>query len=215
MKICIVIAGRLQSERLPSKLLLPIEDTNLWEIACEKLSSLQDSGYMVRTLCNDDWLKSISSRWNLTNIDRSEESCLIDYPLNKVFGDIKDIDAAYIMWVNPCLPFLKTSTIWSAIERFLVSEYEYGESVIPFNSWLYNGNTLCSPLDLDKMSTKHIKELYQPAHAFRIFPKKAFLEEGKMSEEEVGMYPIDLDEAIDVDTKEDYNYVRFLYNERK
>ena len=40
--IGIFIAGRLESERLPNKLILPLGNTCLWEIACRKLAKIED-----------------------------------------------------------------------------------------------------------------------------------------------------------------------------
>lgn len=40
MKLGVFIAGRLGSERLPNKLVLPLGDSCLWEMACKKLSEL-------------------------------------------------------------------------------------------------------------------------------------------------------------------------------
>ena len=52
MKIAVFIPGRLNSERLPNKLVLPLGHSNIWDIACSKLNELP-SKYEKIALCYD------------------------------------------------------------------------------------------------------------------------------------------------------------------
>ena len=62
-KLAIYMPGRLSSERLPNKLILPIAGTNLWEIACKKLSQIQ--GFDVHVLVSDQSLISIAEKYGI------------------------------------------------------------------------------------------------------------------------------------------------------
>jgi len=211
-KVGVFLPGRLASSRLPNKLVLPIGDTCLWEIACKKLDSISDKfEKCVLISKKDKELVKIAKKFkSLKIIYRSPETSLKDNPLNFVFKDIEKMDSDIVMFLNPCFLFLNEATIELALKN--VSEtYPWVESVKRFNSWLYDEKGLMFDLDLTSMNTKFLKPMYQPAHAFRIFDKKEFLETGKMSKSKPLLELINENECIDVDTKEDYEYAKYLW----
>jgi CMP-N-acetylneuraminic acid synthetase len=134
---------------------------------------------------------------------RSEKSVGIE-SINQLAEELKDIDTDYFMFLNPCHAFLKTETVLCAIAKFNESSNDYLEAVIQFNMWLYDEEKLITELDFKNVSTKYCKTYYRPAHAFRIFPKKQFIEEGIMASNNPILYEISEREAIDVDTEQEF-----------
>ena len=120
------------------------------------------------------------------------------------------MESNIVMFLNPCLLFLKKESIEFAL-CYVNDKYCYTESVKPFNSWLYDETGLITKLDLTKMNTKFIKQMYEPAHAFRIFDKSKFLEKGVMSMNKPLLHVLEINECVDVDTYEDYEYAKYLY----
>lgn len=212
MKLAIFMPGRTESERLPNKLLLPIDDTGvcLWELACQKLSKITE--YPTYVLVNDRKLKWIAKRFGLKVIERGKKTTKVDGPLNFIYGDLEGVPETHLMFLNPCLPFLSKETIINALKTFEKEKGDYATSVKFFQNWLWNlkGERL-SPINYQELSTKSTPPIFQAAHAFHIFNKEKFFIDGFMLKEHCGLILIPEFETIDVDTKSDFMYVKFLW----
>lgn len=208
----VYIPARLTSERLPNKLILPIGDTCLFEIACQKLNQLP-SQINKYALIYDQKLIDIASKYNnIQIILRSQESTLIDKPLQSVFYDLNIIPDTHLMFLNPCLAFLKTETIYKALEQFRLSNYDYGTSVKMLQNWIFdqNGNSI-NDINYKELNTKTIEPLLQTAHCFHIFNKNNFFNDGQMLKQDFLPIQIPHEETIDVDTLEEYYYAKWKY----
>jgi CMP-N-acetylneuraminic acid synthetase len=209
----VFIPGRVKSERLGRKLLLPINNKgeNLWELACAKLEALLTPKDRF-ALCCDKELVDIASEFNIEIINRSVESTQIDEPLTKVFGDIECIDDDKLMFLNPCMSRLKVKTIDCAIDWFdTTQQFTDITSVTSFNNWVYNCyGELITPLDYTSLSTKDLPTMYKAAHCFHMFTKSKFFEDGQMLHDKHGMFYIQPEECIDVDTLLDYKILRAM-----
>jgi len=212
-KILVFIQGRLNSQRLPNKLIEPIGDSCLWEQACRAVSNLNKTKYKVAALCRDKKLIDIARNCKLKVVLRSKLSVEIDGPNNLVQENLEDINCTHMCMVNACHFFLQSEELESALEKFRVSNYlyEYATSVKKFNSWLYdkNGNpvTKLPP----HFSTKHQDAYWEPAHILHIYPKERFYKNGKMLNKRPMLLEFKGDCLLDVDVKEDLDYMRYKY----
>jgi CMP-N-acetylneuraminic acid synthetase len=211
MKIGIFIPGRLNSQRLPNKLILPIGDSCLWDIALSKLNSLPDK-YEKVVLCNDNELIKIAKKYKNIKIIKRDESTKTDRELKYIYRDIEQMKSTYIMFLNPCQPMLKINTIISALEYFENNHLEYMESVVPFKNWVFNHHgRVINKMNYKTLSTKDVKTWYLDGNAFRIFPKDVFLKTGYMLRPNHSIYPISKLESIDIDTREDFTIAKSVY----
>jgi len=206
----IFMPGRLQSERLPKKLTLPLGDTCLWEIACKKLSQIE--GVNKYVLINDGELIEIAKRFSdIEIIKRDKKTCEVDGPLTFIFKDMKLVPDKYLMFLNPCLYNLHTDTIQRAIIEFERSKSEYATSVKKFQNWVWDANSNpVVPIDYQRLSTKEIPIYYQAAHCFHIFNKDEFFETGMMLNEGLELIVVQKDDTLDVDTIEDFEVAQCL-----
>jgi len=216
--IAVFMPGRLQSQRLPNKLILPLGDTNLWRIACEKLNNLPEKygKYVLIDGANELYIIAKSFK-NITIIVRDPGTCIVDGPLGYIFKDLEQTEDDYLMFLNPCLYSLSEDTIVNALEYFDESEVDSMTSVKPFNNWFYgkrpiNGVESYEPLllpDTTDWSTKSIKGYWQAAHCFHIFKKSNLLENGVMLEEQHDCFEVDPIETLDVDDQMDFDYAQW------
>ena len=212
--IGIFMPGRLGSERLPNKLILPFGKSCLWDIACKKLNELPDE-YEKVVLVKDQELIDIAKKYkNIKILIRSEESN-VSSEVRVDFKDIGQMSSDYIMFLNPCISTLPGAIVSDVLRFFEKSNKKYLESVKSFKSWLYGADSkLLFDIDFKSLNTKAFKDKFEGAHAFRIFPKKDFLETGKMSnDKDFCMYEISELEAVDVDTELDYKVAKVIYDE--
>jgi CMP-N-acetylneuraminic acid synthetase len=214
MRIGIFIPGRLNSERLPNKLLLPIGDTNLWEIACRKLAKLKKK-YPCYALCSHPSLKRIAIENGVKVVERDPQTDEVDGPLKYIFKDLEQVKCTHLMFLNPCLLFLETSTILKALEKFESEGMDYATSVKPLQNWLFDKTGMSfTPINYERLTTKEVEPVYQCAHAFHVFNKDRFFENGKMLDLHHGILEVPGDQTIDVDTPLDYKFARWLYENR-
>jgi len=210
-KIGVFIPGRLKSERLPNKLVLPLGDSNLWDMACKKLNELPEE-YNKYVLCYDEELIHIASKYsNLQIIVRDKSTTEVDGPLTYIFKELKDLSDEYLMFLNPCLSFLRLETIVNSLQQFRLSNFEYATSVKEYKNWLWNNEESLTPIDYESLSTKSIPVHYEAAHCFHIFNRQMFFETGKMLDKNLQHILIPSNEIVDVDTYQDYLYVKWRH----
>lgn len=214
VKLGIFIPGRLSSERLPNKLILPLNDKGdtLWSIACNKLNSLPVE-YNKVALCNDKELVDIAENYyNLKVIKRDPATCEAEGPMSYIFKDLKDVeDVTHWMFLNPCLAFLNKNTIREALEMFEQRACPFLTSVKRYQNWMFDMKGDClTGIDYNTLSTKEIKGKFEAAHAFHIFEKDFLFTEDKnqlMKGLKPSLFIIPKNQLLDVDTKEDYEYL--------
>lgn len=215
MKIGVYIPGRLSSERLPNKLILPLGESCLWEMACKKLDSLPNC-YNKYALCNDNELIKIARKYPSIEIKiRNKDTCRAEGPLSYIFGDMEYVEDTHLMFLNPCLSFLSTETILDALVKFETQNMDYATSVKPLQNWLFDqdGNPT-NDINYERLTTKEIKPIYQAAHCFHIFNRKQFFEDGMMLKPGHGLLEVSNEETIDVDTKQDYEFAKWKHSKK-
>lgn len=214
--IGIFMPARLQSERLPNKHVLPLNDSgiSMWWIACENLSKIQILHKYVLIAESDLELVKIANHFKLNIIYRDFDTTTRDSPLNFVFKDISSIPTTHIMFLNPCVLNMSKDTIENAILHFEGSNYEYGTSVLHYKNWILDtsGNSLIDQIDFTKISTKDIPDRFEFAHCFHIFNKSSFFLDGMMLKENFMMLEVKkVDTLIDIDNEDDYNLAKAFY----
>lgn len=211
----IFVPARLSSHRLPNKQILPIGNTNMFEICCNKLNSISKHGINTYVLICENELINIASKYpNIGIVYREEDTTKKEGPLNYIFKDVLSVSQnTHLMFLNPCLVFLSESTILDAITKFNSSRYEYATSVKKFQNWIMdnNMNLLCD-IDYKRLTTKEIVPMYQFANAFHIFNRKNFISDGmELKDGFMGIEVKSEKECIDIDTEEDYLYAKWRY----
>lgn len=214
MTIGIFIPARTTSNRLPKKLLLPFGESNLFDIACKKISELPDRFGKYALVCESELIE-IAESHGLKILLRDIETINMDDPIVKVMGAVSQAEETYLMFLNPCLAFYTTEMILDTLESFeilLKNGIEYATSVKPFHNWIFdnNGNSI-TPINYKELNTKNIIGLTQAAHCFHIFNKDEFLKTGQMLKEGHGLINVPEIATIDVDTLEEYNYAKWRW----
>lgn len=210
MSLGVYIPARTTSKRLPNKLLLPLGDTNLFEIACRKLAGLPKEYGRYALICEEPLIQ-IAKRYGIDILYRDPETIELDDPIIKTMGAVKDAKETHLMFLNPCLAFLSIKTIVDALKSFENSNWNYATSVKKFHSWIFYKGEALNPIDYRSLNTKNIEGVYEMAHCFHIFNRKRFLEDGLMLHEGHGLIAVPEEETIDVDTKEDYLYAKWRW----
>lgn len=213
-KLGIFFPIRLESERLPNKLILPLGNSNLIEICCKKLNEISDK-YDKYVLCpnNKKILNIVNKYKNIKIIIRDKETCLVDGPLKFIYKDLEKVNNTHLMFLNGCLYNLSKETIERACNEFVNSDCDYATSVKELKNWIFDKNfNSVNEIDFEKLNTKLIKPMYQTAHCFHIFNKNKFFKDGKMLNKDFLKILIDNNEALDIDNYIDYLLAKIITN---
>lgn len=215
--IGIFIPGRLQSERLPKKLALPLSgDKTLFSVASKKLGYLSRK-YRCFALVNDDELIYTAERNGVEVVKRDVETCKVDGPLTYIFKEAIEFaeknKLTHLMFLNPCLYNLSVETIEEAIEMFLNSNMDCATSVKEYKNWVWETSTrdMRTSIDYERLSTKEINGFVEAAHCFHIFNVQKFKETGSMLTDDLCLATVPKEQTLDVDDAIDLEVAKIMY----
>jgi len=214
----IVINARTASTRIPNKLLRNFCDTNLISIALDRMSKLE--GYNCYLAVADQSLIDLyEAKYANTHI-----KLLLRSPgaVTKGFNDYKmawehytRVQGTHILCMNPCLPFMQADTYRKAIKYFI--EHPHLKTLTSVKSsenlFFCRDKIINAPADGSVRTVENTK-LYEMAHAFHIFDKEYFMENGSFwdyTENNPSFFNISKIEAIDIDEPLDFVIAEKLY----
>ena len=212
--IGIFAPARLDSQRLPNKQILPIKDSNMFDICCQKLNYITKV-YNIPTyvlICDKELIEIAEKYPNDQIVRRDIETVKAEGPLNFIYKDILNVPEDYLLFINPCLTFLSIETIIQKINEFLNSNKEYGTTVKKIQNWIWDRElNIVNHIDYHRLTTKEIEPWYQCAHCFHIFNREKFKKDGLMLTDDLCLLEIPEEETIDIDTREEYEFVKWKW----
>lgn len=216
--ISVVINARLQSTRLPNKMLLPFSGSTLIEIALEKLDKL----YYVQNrylAVYEEELKRIGKKYkNIEILNRSYKEVKRGIvTLTTRFKYFEQISSDYIMLLNPCCPCLSLTTILDSIKYFAQHNiYNSYTSVIKTRDWIFNDKGVpVTNRDCDKIATNIGNYFYKATHMFHILNREYFLKNGEiwtMERNDPHGIIVPEEEAFDIDNKLEFDIAEYVYS---
>ena len=217
-KICIIVQARLGSQRIKEKMIRPFAGTTLTDICIKKIidSEIIDKNNFYLSLYEKE-LKDIANKYDVNIFNRSRESAMSEgTPMTLMYEWWDKLPYEYCVFVNACVPFLKTSTIENFLQKYAESESDGMFGVIEKKNyfWDSNGNIL-TPLIEDVMNTKTVQKTYEAAHC---------LYAGKLDKignniwmgdfktpGDIELFPLDEEECIDIDYEWQFQLCEKLY----
>ena len=217
--VVIILQARMNSQRVPKKMLKPFLDSNLFEIAINKLlnSNVIPKENIYVSVFEDE-LKDIAKKYNLNIYHRSEESANNDNSLQKIYEWHDKLPFKYVIKVNGCSPLLKVETIDGFVTEFINQSEENLFGVIPMKDYFWNKDgKLVTPWPENQtiMNTKAVEVTYKAAHVLYasrldLISQNRFM--GDFEKEGViKLYPMDELECFDIDYEWQFNVAKILY----
>tara|TARA_Y100000593_G_C4298782_1_gene332195 strand:- start:1145 stop:1825 length:681 start_codon:yes stop_codon:yes gene_type:complete len=166
--ICILIQARLDSTRVPRKMIKPFANSNLVEILFEKLK--KSSIIPIENIYFSAWdkeLKQIANKHDINIHHRAELSAKSEgIKLQELFDWHNVLPYKYVILISACNPLLKIETIDAFVEHFLYSEKENCFAVFEKRTYYWDNekNNLTDWKDLTSMNTKFVEPIYEAAH---------------------------------------------------
>jgi len=216
MKVVSFIPIKLNNVRLPGKNLMLLNNRPLCDYLFQTINSIDliDEKYVF---CSDNKITEYMpdsmiflERDSRLNGDEVKGIEIYDSFIDKVDADI------YIL-THVTGPFLKTSSIETAINKILYEGYDSAFTVKEINEFCwYDGAPVNYSLS-DVVLTQNLKPVYVETSGFYMFTRNVLEKYRRRIGENPYMHIVDAFEAIDIDTAEDFAVAevtaRYLYGE--
>jgi CMP-N-acetylneuraminic acid synthetase len=217
--ICIIISARLNSQRVPQKMIKQFHNSSLFEICLSKLS--QSNIIPINNIyCSlyDKELIDIANKYKLNIFTRSYESANNDNSLQKIYEWHDKLKYKYVILINPCQPFLKIETIDNFVKYFINIEEEGLFGVIKKKNYFWNKEGIMTtpwPENQTILNTKAVEETYEAAHSLYaskmdIIKNDVFMGTFKKKNDPV-LYEMDEFEVFDIDYEWQFTFAQEFY----
>jgi len=208
-KVVAFVPIKLNSQRLPNKNILPIADHPLcWHIL-DTLSGIKriDEVYVY---CSDENVKEyIPDKVKFLKRDKKLDGDLVKgFDIYDAF--IKEVNADIYILAHTTSPFIKQETVESALDKMIDSDYDSAFSAqrVQTFAW-YKGKPINYDLN-DVPRTQDMEPIYVETSGFFMFRKEIFTENRRRIGFKPYIQEVDSVEAVDIDTKEDYEFALLI-----
>jgi len=158
--------ARLNSQRLPQKMIRNFCGTTLWDLICRKLEQIDLPVTQKWVSVHEDELYDIAQKYKISIYRRSYESANSDLDVARIWEICSHIPFKYYCFFNPCLPFLRLDTMQEFIDNYVHSDYRSMFGVIPMKNYFWNEEgDLFFPKGIKLMESKSCPQTYVAAHA--------------------------------------------------
>ncbi len=166
--ILFVCQARLESQRVPKKMIKSFCGTNLIQILIDKIKSSSFIPWNNFYLSiHDDELVDIAKRNNANYFLRSKESALAENNVPLIYEWHNKLDYKYVCLISACNPLLKIKTINSFAKKYASSDKGGMFGVIAKKQYFWDekGEMISDwPSNQKIMNTKTMGVTYEAAH---------------------------------------------------
>ena len=168
--VAIIVQARLNSQRVPQKMIRDFAGTTLFDVVLDKLiEAFPHSREHIWASVYEDELLSIAENKGVNIFYRSKESANNDNSLQKIYEwhDKLPKNYKYVILVSGCNPLLRPETIGNFHNQFINQEEENLFAVIEKKTYYWNKEgALVTPWPEDQtiMNTKVVEPTYEAAH---------------------------------------------------
>ena len=219
-----IVQARLNSQRVPYKMLRHFADSNLFGIVLDKLlsSSIIPSDQIYASVYEEELFYEANIKRNIRTFKRSFESANNDSDITKIFEWHDKLPYKYVVIISGCNPLLKVETIDSFVKQFIEQEEDNLFAVIEKKQYYWNKEGIMVtpwPEGQTLLNTKAVEPTYEAAHVLYASPMdliKDYKYMGDFTEPGgIKLFPMPELEAFDIDYEWQFKVAETLYsNER-
>lgn len=166
--ICFLVQARLNSQRVPGKMIKPFAGTTLMDIVLSKLvQSHNIPNDQIYLAAHEQELIDLGGKHPINIYRRSYQSANVDNGIDVLFEWWNKLRFKYVVLISGCNPLLSVDTIERFVEHYLQSEHSGLFSVIGKQNYFWNteGKLLNKwPEGQDLLNTKAVEKTYEAAH---------------------------------------------------
>jgi len=218
--IAFIVQARLNSQRVPNKMLRPFADKNLFGIVLDKLlsSNVIPSDQIYASVYEEELFFEANTKRNIRTFQRSYESANNDSDITKIFEWHDKLPFKYVIIISACNPLLKVETIDAFVRQFMEQEEDNLFGVIEKKQYYWNKEGIMVtpwPEGQTLMNTKAVEPTYEAAHVLYASPMDLIKEHKYMGDFSkpggIKLFKIDELEAFDIDYEWQFTTAELLY----
>mgnify|MGYP000182835628 CR=1 FL=1 len=203
MKVVSFIPIKLNNQRLPGKNLMDLNGKPMCDYIFQTVKQVRniDEKYVY---CSDEKIQDyMPEELILKKRDKYLDGFQVK-GLEIIDYFVRDVDADIYVLTHVTQPFTKTESLEKAIEKVASGEYDSAFSAVEIKDYCwYQGKPLNYNMK-DIVTTQNLEPIYMETGAFFIFTKEMYKRLHQRIGERPYMHIVDSFEAVDVDTKEDF-----------
>lgn len=216
--ICFIVQARLNSERVPRKMIKPFTGTTLTDLVLQKLVTSNIPNNQIYLAVHEQELIDIGNKYPINIWKRSYESANVDKGITTLFDWWDKLPYKYVVMISGCNPLLQLETIERFVKQYIDSNHDGLFSVIEKKNyfWDTNGNLLNKwPEGQDLLNTKAVDVTYEAGHCLYA-SRMDSIGEGKWvgdwtKKGDIDLFPVTEMEAFDIDYGWQFNVAEQLF----
>ncbi len=222
-EIAFIVQARLNSQRVPQKMIRPFAGSTLFDIVLDKLlQSKVIPKEQIFTSVHEKELIDIASSKNINVWQRSYESANNDNSLQTIYEWHDQLPARYkyVVLISGCNPLLKVETVDNFVKAFAENDIENLFAVIEKKTYYWNKEgalTTPWPEGQTIMNTKAVEPTYEAAHVLYASRLDIIKDNRFMGDFEkhgdIKLFIMEELEAFDIDYEWQFTVAEKLYNE--
>lgn len=217
--VAIVVQARLNSTRVPNKMLREFNGTTLVELLLSKLTESQiiprENIYFS---IYEKELQEIANNFKVNIYSRSKESACEETDIKRIFEWHNSIPHKYVILISACNPLLSIETIDNFVKSYLDSSKVGGFAVFEKKTYYWNKDkiNLTDWKGLPVMNTKYVDPVYEAAHCLYASKMDLISQNKWMTENgpnDLELFIMNEIEAFDIDYEWQFKVGEVLYRE--
>ena len=221
-EILFIVQVRLNSQRVPNKMIRNFAGTTLTDILLQKLVQCKNiPNHQIYLSAHEKELIDIGNNYPINIFERSYKSANVDSGIDVMFEWYNKLPYKYVVLISGCNPFLKVETIDNFVDEYLKSPHDGMFGVIKKKEYFWNkGGELLNkwPKNQDLLNTKAVETTYQAAHCLYGSLMES-IGYGRwcgswIKKNDPVLYPMDEFESFDIDYEWEFKTGELLYNEK-
>ena len=222
--IAFIVQARLNSQRVPQKMIKPFADTNLFGLILDKLlsSNVIPSENIIASVHEQELFDEANIKRNIRTFQRSYESANNDNDIRKIYEWHDKLPHKYVIIISGCNPLLTVDTIDKFVTQFVEQEEENLFAVFEKKTyyWSKEGALITPwPKQATLMNTKIVEPVYEAAHVLYASRMDLIKDERFMGDFEapggIKLFKMDELEAFDIDEQWQFDTAEVLYEKFK
>lgn len=217
-ELCLLVQARLNSERVPRKMVRPFGESNLLDILFKKLKKLSNIPQNnIFLSAYEEELKEVAFKNRINIYHRSKKSADSEgQTLSEIYEWHDKLPFKHVVMVSACNPLLKVHTIDNFIDSFIRSDKDGAFAVFQKKTYYWDKDLQPTTdwKDLPVMNTKFVDPVYEAAHCL-YGSKMDWIKEGfwldNKSPAQPELFVMEELEAFDIDYPWQFKIAQELY----
>lgn len=219
--VAIIVQARLNSQRVPKKMIRPFYGTTLYDLVLEKIKeALPSKAEHIWASVYEPELVDIARKQGVNVFNRSRASANNDNSLQMIYEWHNKLpeNYKYVMIVSGCNPLLEPNTIREFYNKFIAQDEENLFAVIEKKQYYWNKEgSLVTPWPEGQtiMNTKAVEPTYEAAHVLYASRLDLIKEDKFMGDFEapggIKLFQMPELEAFDIDYEWQFKVAEKLY----